>query len=503
MKRISLVRITAYFAVALLGLSMAHSSQKTITLGGEGGWNNLQVMDGVTTGKGRFGFDSLELVTKTPAVDGGTDLLLDFDGNSVTEMTGRYDILENHLVLTKDAVKGKGAALSRGVSKGIILTANEKSLAGSSGLAGSFTVEFWLCPSLAENGEKVYTWRTSMNYSNYSEYQNVSAVFVNNRLEWKFKNVFPSFSESDVVLKGFSAVVPGEWSRHTISFDEESGCLEYLVDGRTEAVKYITSTGHERGTVCMPVLGLHSILEICPSYTGKIDNVRIQRSACQNDGRSIFADGNETFKTSGGRFVTQPVLVSQAAVLDELDSIMSLPSQTEVKFYVRSGDNCWGWTEDYPEWKEVIPGEKIEGVSGLYFQVAADLLPDGNGTKTPGITQVTLKYTEAELPLPPFTVRAEPGDGQVTLSWSYSVDDCAGGYYVYYGSKPGEYLGRAAVEGASPVRAGNRTSITLTGLNNGTIYYFAVSAYSRVDGRITGELSKEVFARPSKRLVRK
>ena len=98
---------------------------------------------------------------------------------------------------------------------------------------------------------------------------------------------------------------------------------------------------------------------------------------------------------------------------------------------------------------------------------------------------------------------ANSGDGEVTLSWRFSIDDNAGGYYVYYGSKPGEYLGRAAIEGVSPVNAGNSTSITLTGLNNGTIYYFAVSTYSKLDENINGELSNEVFARPSKRLAKK
>ena len=91
------------------------------------------------------------------------------------------------------------------------------------------------------------------------------------------------------------------------------------------------------------------------------------------------------------------------------------------------------------------------------------------------------------------------GDGQVTLSWSYSVDDSAGGYYIYYGNRPGEYLGRAAVQGASPVNVGNVTSATLTGLKNGVIYYFAVAAYSKLDERICGALSKEVYARPERK----
>ena len=165
--------------------------------------------------------------------------------------------------------------------------------------------------------------------------------------------------------------------------------------------------------------------------------------------------------------------------------------------YVRSGDNCYGWTDSWPAWRRVTSDEPLTGVSGLYFQLAAELLPDGGGTRTPTVTELDLHYTEQPLPLAPFTLRAEAGNGSVTLTWSYSVDDNAGGYYVYYGNKSGEYLGRVAVQGPSPVKVGNTTSITLTGLKNGTIYYFAVSAYSRIDDRINGLLSKEVYARPS------
>ena len=57
-----------------------------------------------------------------------------------------------------------------------------------------------------------------------------------------------------------------------------------------------------------------------------------------------------------------------------------------------------------------------------------------------------------------------------------------------------------AVEGDSPVNVGNRTSFTLSGLENGRIYYFAVAAWSAYDDRVVGKLSKEVFARPLARL---
>ena len=80
------------------------------------------------------------------------------------------------------------------------------------------------------------------------------------------------------------------------------------------------------------------------------------------------------------------------------------------------------------------------------------------------------------------------------------MDDTAGGYYLYYGTRPGEYLGRMAIEGESPINVGNTSSYTITGLENGKIYYFAVASWSALDDRITGPLSKEVFARPLQRL---
>ncbi len=469
--------------------------------GGDVGWNEIESMSGLMKGVGRYGNDALQLVSSTQGANDSTDLLLTFDGSEMRDSTGHYEVASNGLLQTKDAVRGKGAAVSRGDFHGIILKGDRSSIFGGTGKIGSFTMEFWLSPSLAENGEIVFNWRSSLNSKNYSKYQMISATFFSNHLRWKFSNIFSDFEMDEVVLDGITTVVPKRWSRHTLSFDEETGALEYRVDGRLEAIQYITETGHENGTVCEPNLGVAAKIEICPQYTGKIDNFRIDRFVKNSEGDCI-SSGNEKFKIDGGKFTTKPLLVSHSASLDEIIADMNLPPQTEVRFFVRSGDNCYEWEENYPAWKEVVPGEKILGVSGLYFQLSVELLPDGGGDHTPLVSEITLSYTEQDDPLPPFMVFAEPGDGCVRLSWSGSVDKNAGGYYVYYGNRPGEYLGVAAFEGASPIKVGEKTSITLRGLKNGTIYYFAVSSYSRFDSRISGELSKEVYARPSARLSR-
>lgn len=472
---------------------------ETITLGGKQGWSRLAKQDGVTEGKGRYGWKCMQLATNSRLRDTETDILLGFESVPFYDAAGNYTVRSNSLGKTTHAVMGNGAGISRNTGNGLVLSGNPGTLFGTEGPVGSFFIEFWLCPSVAENGEVIFNWRSSRNAAGSILYQTISAVFSGNRLEWTFFNVFDGYSrnEGEVHAKGTQPLIPGKWSHHVVSFDEEDGSLEYRIDGQLESVQFITASGHELSTVYPINLGVPADIEICPEYTGSIDDFRICRGSYKNGDAESAADLHySVYKTSGGRIESEPLLTKDGSILNSVDVVMNEPAQTSVCLYVRSGDNYFGWTDTEPAWKPVKSGQPISGVTGLYFQIAADLYPDGAGKITPSITQIVLNYTELPLPLPPFTVRAEGGDSQVTITWSYSVDDSAGGYYVYYGTRPGEYLGRAAKEGPSPVYAGNTTSFTLTGLQNGRIYYFAVSTRSRLDSRINGQLSKEVFARP-------
>jgi hypothetical protein len=74
----------------------------------------------------------------------------------------------------------------------------------------------------------------------------------------------------------------------------------------------------------------------------------------------------------------------------------------------------------------------------------------------------------------PSNLVAQPGDGQVTLTWTPPTSAGAGpvtGYDVYVGTAPGQ-------ESSTPVNPVplTATTDTLTGLSNGTTYYFEVTA---------------------------
>lgn len=498
-----LLFIAVFFIIAGTALTTAEE----YVLGGKAGWPDFQSQENITTGKGRYGYDCIQLSSNSFVFDEYTDLLINFEQEDNPIADGDYRLLSNNLRRSNQTKNGKFAGLSRNIG-GLSIEGQAGTFFGSEGLMGSFSIEFWLRPSIVENGEKIINWESSKNVDGRLVYQLLTGSFNKGHMEWVLSNIFDFYGNTyggkDIILKGSSKIIPEEWSYHVLSYDCETGILEYIVNGITEDISYITTDGTENGEVCLVFLGTRSEVSLCSEYTGEIDDFRILRrpysppdfQSAENAGKL----GHTQYLPEGGRFITKPIMVSNGSILNSLTAEMSVPSQTEICYYVRSGDNFYGWTDSYPEWKPVESGEKITGVTGLYFQVAAELMPDGNGDKTPTITEISLDFTELIEPLPPFVVKATAGNGSVTVSWNYSVEDSAGGYYLYYGTRPGEYLGRMAIEGESPINVGNTTSFTVTGLENGKIYYFAVAAWSKYDMRVVGNLSKEVFARPLAKL---
>ncbi len=485
-------------SVFLFILNTVSAEEKNLVLGGKDGWKKLSKMDGIVCGKGKFGYDAMVLATNSRPQDDYTDILINFENNKVRDVTGNYQVTSNKIIPSPDSMMGEFSGLVRG-HDGVSLQGNSHSLFGKSGATGSFLIEFWLKPSIAENGEIVFSWRSSRTVSNYPLYQIINASFSGNHLEWSFTNVFNGYVDNsgEITLSSYRTIIPETWMHHSISFDQDTGLLEYRINGLLESLKYITTTGHEdMGSIYMPLLGVPANIEICPQYSGMIDDFRIQRNTKSETAEKLKYSA---YRTDGGRFETEPILLSQGTSIKRIDALVTKPAQTDVEFFVRSGDNFYNWTDKKPAWIPIKNHEEIKNVSGLYFQIAANLYPDGNGKVSPSITEIKVNYEDVPLPLPPFDLKAKAENGAVTLTWPYSVDESVGGYYIFYGEKPGEYLGKCAIEGDSPIEVGNTTSTRITGLKNGRLYYFAIASYSRFDTKVTGDLSKEVFARPMDR----
>jgi hypothetical protein len=77
---------------------------------------------------------------------------------------------------------------------------------------------------------------------------------------------------------------------------------------------------------------------------------------------------------------------------------------------------------------------------------------------------------------------AQSDPTSVTLAWNPSLDVTVTGYRLYYGAAPEQYTNSIVV--------GNTTSCTVTGLVNGTTYYFSTTAFN--DSGIESPFSNEV-----------
>lgn len=463
----------------------------TITVGGKAGWEKIGVRNAIREGVGKFGYGALELASNAKRADENTDALFDFEENDVCDTVGNYRVEKNSLLKSGKALLGKRAALSRSEGSGFVIRGNKSSIFGSEGPAGSFSISFWLSPSVAENGEVVFDWKTSRITADGILYQSITASFFSQHLTWELTNVFDGFPKESLSLSGISILVPETWSKHELSYDETSGKLEYRVNGKLEAIVYATESGHNRGTAHPFFLGKVSDIVLCKNYVGLFDDFCIQKGAEEPE---FF--GVHKYAAKGGRFETEPLLLQNPSRIKRISALASVPKETAMRLYMRSGNNVFNWTENFPVWIPVENGKAFESGEARYVQIACELFPDGNGNASPSVSEIEIEFDELPKPIPPYAVFAKAGDGSVTVSWQASVDENVAGYLLYYGERSGEYVGRAALEGASPIDVQDALSITLTGLENNAIYYFAVAAVSKYDENIVGELSEEVFARP-------
>ncbi|MDR1909080.1 MAG: fibronectin type III domain-containing protein [Spirochaetaceae bacterium] len=511
--------------------------EKTLTLGGAGGWAEVKDRRGVTGAAGYRPHEVLILDSGAGPGKQAPDLFLNFDEGRpehFADASGRYSLLaapELQSVTGRRARLGAGAVLFNGASgvhgpEGntlVISPIHAGALLAQDARLGDFSLEFWLNPANMETGEEILYWSAVRPFSGGAyEAQWIQCVVSRNRLRWTFHNFFAGTRDErrlSVSFTGLSVVTPRTWSFHRIRFDAETGMLEYLVDGRSESIVYLTSTGREGSEVYTPIVGRGSRLILGGRYSGLIDEFSLRGSSEDDDPAGEPAGrGLQKFPPRGwvetacldlgepqsrvlgidarGGLITRPGSGAPGEALPEAlagtgGSRFLFPDDSAIRFYVRCSDI------PRPEgaWLPASPGAPLN-LRGRYVQIRAEFYPSGDGENTPYLDEISLTWLANEAPRPPARLAATALDGAVELSWSPGADTDVEGYLVYYGTGSGEYFGTGAAAGPSPIDAGKRTSLRIGGLNNGVLYYFAVSAYDETGTAHAGAFSREVSARP-------
>jgi hypothetical protein len=184
-----------------------------------------------------------------------------------------------------------------------------------------------------------------------------------------------------------------------------------------------------------------------------------------------------------------------------IESVATTPSDSSIEFFYQAADTQGGkrLLKSDTDWVPFQPGSDFDdALKARYIQLRVEMYPDGTRTFSPRLSSLRVVYEPNTPPTAPSGLIATAGNGKVTLSWRKVNDLNVKGYLVYYGTSPHNYLGTGAVQGESPIDAGSSTTLEIDGLENGSLYYFAIAAYDTSDPRQQSQFSAEVSSRPSR-----
>ena len=491
MKRIFL---TALFPLAALPL---FSETLTVTLDGSDFLSAVSVREPQTNRQAATVPESLI------GPEDDVDLLIRFDADGEAP-EGNYRLIDGTVVTSADDKKA-GAASGRFYvdQSALSLQPLTKAVFASENEPGSFTIRFFIKPTVVENNEILIYWSNTIQNGGRFDYQSVICGIEDRRLVWNFERLFKN-AAPQIEVKGKSKIKAGEWSFHSLSYNRDLNFLEYSMNGRAERIVYLSPEGSESGIDTPPVTGSrpHSVLTVCRRFSGKMDELMILNQATdspavpqllKDEGRILFrcidtGYSNSLienivtdFRTDGNSAVNGYFRISES----RLDSIRWNEAKIDGSDGYFNGN---GWipfrSDDFPQ-----------NVRGRYLQVAVQLLPDTVEGISPQFKSADVVYEPNLPPLPPIALTATAGNGAVTLDWIPAVDIRTRGYRISYGTAPGRYTDFTDIENP-PFTPNRHQQFTVTGLRNDVLYYFSVQAFDGAPVRQYGEFSEEISARP-------
>ncbi|MFP4432004.1 MAG: LamG-like jellyroll fold domain-containing protein [Spirochaetaceae bacterium] len=505
------VLTTGLILLLFAGSAVPSAAQReTIRLGLDaGGWEHLdhESRSNVMLVSGYRGSQDIVIVPDSYGEGFHTDLLLSFDDGSVRPRGSSYAVRQSSGQLTETVVaRGTGALALDAGGDGVVLQARPGALFGPNAVWQDTTIEFWLYPAAATDGEIVLSWEGSRVVAGGTEPQSVYVDVVGQRLRWSFNGLFglPSteadFTYRNIELTGIRRLIPHTWQHHLFRYDATSGLMEYLVDGVPEAVRYATPSGREEPEVYTAVVGAggRGLLRVAPNLRGVIDDVRISRAFISRDPVDQ-PPGRRYSGIRGTAELRNIALGDRGGRLVEIDVGRRGSPNAEVWTYYRLHDLSGS---PGGEWIPFDSGEPFpRDARGRFLDIRFELYPDTLADESPRITDVAVVFEPDEPPAPPQRLFAESVSGGVRLSWSPTYEGDVAGYLLFYGTTPGSYFGRGgrwddSGRVDSPIDVGLTREVTLSGLETGRLYFFAVAAYDELGRTRPGVLSSEVSARP-------
>lgn len=491
-----------FIILASQNYNFIHSEDAVIEFGGKKGWKEMSYIDNITYTKGIYGFDSLELLASPETLStNDCDLFLTFDGDVSKDNLQYYDVASSNAIYAqKDKAKyGQGSLFCRAKnnSPSLVLSPKKDAFFFGEKKMTSFTIEFWLCPLDLRAGSTILKWWSQILEKKTFMFQNIMVCIVDNKLEWSFFNIWRDEKNHgiDVKMRSQSQIMLEKWTHHLLTYDDETGLLEYRINGKIDSSRFMTAEGTETSDIFYSMKGKTSQVFIGEGYSGLIDNLIVKNTFSPQD--MLEAVGNaQRYNKNGGRFVSRIFDTGGInSIPKKLEGKIDQEKEATIAFFIRTSNTPYNWTASQPQWKAVRKDEIISNCKpGRFFQIAFNMYPTKDGDTSPIIHTLKLNYEKDTFARPPIELIAKEGDGYVDLIWSRSIDFDVKGYLVYFGDREGQYL-----LPSSPIDAKDALSLRIYNLQNGHLYFFSVAAYDENGKMCQGEFSQEVWIRPMQR----
>ncbi len=435
-------------------------------------------------------------------INENVDLYLAFDDKTKKDITGNYNVTYSKFLLSNNIYFNNNSAYFVSDEDRIELIGSKSSFFQSGVTLGSFSISFWLYP--VSNAVEETILNIGGNYYNKkedrTEEEAIRCKLKNGKIIWEFINVFfiNETKINKIEIDSITRVIPEKWSLINITYNSYSGIIKLYINGSEVGIGVATIDGNLHSSVLNirfnPIN--RCFIKIAPSFLGAIDEFYIFKD--------VIVTSNEKYSSDGGEIISKVIDMGKGGIRIKKVNMEDLKNNnSEIFYFYRYSDKPFYADEQYSEdikWTlfdfNKIPYDKIR-----YIQWKILLLPGNDNNNSPAFKSVGILYDKDIPPAKPVGLKAIVKDNGIILKWVRNSEKDIKGYKIYYGTKANYYFGKGALNGESPIIIDTRENfdkegITIKGLKNNIMYYFAITAFDDEDKTNESDFSEEISVRP-------
>ncbi len=487
-------------------------------------------LNGVEVFKSKDKSEDLRLSKTNFNRDKNNILYLDFtqtlEPHELKDLTGNYKTTKSNYYSYAEAESQIKYAYFNHPTHGVWLEALRvpKSIFFGNQFQNDFTIELRFRPDFFQTRTVLF----KKSFYARSKARGLEIFIENKKLKVHFKNLFEDTYGvlHSITLTSRKPLQVKDWTHLYFSFQASQGKLALYINGHEEEVVFAKETGTV-WALSFDKLDRSPIF-LASQFIGAIDFFRIVSQKLeveqiekkyQNLYSPVMIDYDRVrVEQPRGIVISEVLSVSQKDKI-ELGNFQYASEEkvgTALDVFVRASLNPFEKDDaKFPVWERVQQngGSKLKNFR--FFQWKASLRADSLGKHTPVLRNIKLIYVKSETLLAPYELRLarlhneQAHTLKIELEWKHDLYQNKNkqdtGFCIYYGLKPGEYLGhlksyKTSMSSSSQINANTTYTKFLGFIDNETVatnrmqnpkamlpileagksYYFSIKYYNEV-----------------------